>query len=146
MREGEGGGIEGDRLLEVSLTSCSKLNLDRQNVIEGQSKAVQPSYGLLMTLRVLYLPKTSDKLAAIKNGHLTFVSPKNEAKVKHSVRTMCDLLVEGCETNLARLAELRMDDEDQRSAVSLIRDLLEGKLRIAQGLQRVPEVAEIISS
>lgn len=137
MEEGEGGGFAEHQLLAVSsftLTRFARSNSLRRNFIVAHPEPAHPTHGLLMTLRVLHLEGRSDKLEAIKRGELTFVSPINEAAVKQSLKTICDIVIEAGEAGLARLAEVVANEEDKQSAISTVRSLWEEEMSIARSL------------
>ena len=64
------------------------------------------SHGLLMTLRVLYLPLTDKhRLDAIGKATTTYISPTNEKLVQTSLREICSKYIEEAKRALDEIVE-----------------------------------------
>jgi len=137
-------------VLAVSDDLCGRRESDRvrQNIFESQT-TVHPSHGLMMTLRILHLPENSDKLAAIKDGALTYISPGNEGAAMRSLRTVCQRVSEASVGGLDKLAEIGVgedededEDEQRKAAVGMVRALWEEEGGIAREVMRAVERGE----
>ena len=109
-------------------------NDSRHNAIQAQPPPSHPSYGLLMTLRVLHLPDNSDKLSAIEQGRLSFISRTNEEAVSDSLRYICERVIRASRGGHRELEEASNDDDDdvRQSAVEMVRTLWKEEGRIAR--------------
>ena len=87
-----------------------------------------------MTLRVLHLPTNSNKLPAIEQGRLSFISPTNEEAVSASLKYVCERILEASRSGLCRLKEAidHYDDDVKRTAFETVRILWKDESRMAR--------------
>ena len=93
-----------------------------------------------MTLRLLHLPRSSPKLDSVRRGEFTYISPKNEAAVLSSLKTVCERVIEQAESGMVRLSAVDARGDESQSGVEMVRALWEEELEIARAvLLRVEE-------
>ncbi|KAL7422560.1 hypothetical protein Q5752_003208 [Cryptotrichosporon argae] len=85
------------------------------------------AYALVMTLRVLFLDSAdADKLASVRRGLVSYVSPANEARARAALNDLCEETVREADAGLARVRRW-VDDLDGDHAV-------QGAVRLVRGL------------